>query len=65
LKANSFLEREDYVPMKCMLDQNRENPGNQAIKALSFPFKELRPVGETVVKAAVQAGMDPRKGNLC
>ena len=48
------------VPMKGMLDQDKENPRNQEIKAISLLFKELRPVGEAVV----QARMDPRKGHF-
>jgi len=65
LRANSFLEGEDDVPMKGILDQDKVNPRNQEIKALSFLFKELQPVGETVVKAEVQTGIDLGKGHLC
>ena len=50
-----------HVPMKGMLDQDKENPSNQEIKAVSLLFKELRPVGEAVV----QARMDPGKGHFC
>ena len=45
--------------------QDKKNPRNQEIKALSFLFKELQPVGETVVKAEVQTGIDLGKGHLC
>ena len=48
LRANSFLEGEDDVPMKGMLDQDKENPSNQEIKALSLLFKELPQVGPPV-----------------
>jgi len=55
--------------MKGIFDQDKENPSNQEIKALSLLFKELLPVGQlagqTVVNAGMQAGMDPGKGHLC
>ena len=65
LRANSFLQGENNVPMKGILDQDKVNPSNQEIKALNLLFKEPRSVGETTVNADVQAGMDPRKGHLC
>jgi len=51
--------------MKGILDQGKVNPRNQEIKALNVLFKELRPMGETVVKANAQDGMEPRKGHVC
>jgi len=60
LRAKSFLEWEDDVPMKGILDQNKEKLSNQEIKTLCLLFKELLPVGQAVV----QAGMDLAKGHI-
>jgi len=65
VKTISIIMPWSDVPMKGILDQDKVNPSNQEIKALSLLFKELRPVGETVVKDEVQDGMDPGKGHLC
>jgi len=65
LRANSFLEREDDVPMRGIYDQNKVSSRNQEIKALSLQLQGPQSVGEAVVKTEVQAGMDPGKGHLC
>ena len=52
------------VPIEGLFDQDKGNPNNQEIKALSLMLNELLPMGQPVGEAVVEAVLDPGKGQL-